>query len=106
MCWARRASRRYVMVVVGFASQFLPWVLVPRSTFIYHYFASVPFIILASTLLLEAIRRKSEQAFHITAGALLGASLVLFAGFYPLESGLPCPRAYAKYLRWFKWYNF
>ena len=106
MCWSRRASRRYVMVVVGFASQFLPWVLVPRSTFIYHYFASVPFIILASALLLEAVRKKSEQAFHITAGALLGASLLLFAAFYPLESGLPCARAYAKHLRWFKWYNF
>ena len=35
-----------ILVLIGFASQFLPWVLVPRSTFIYHYFASVPFIIL------------------------------------------------------------
>ncbi len=106
ICLSRRAPGRYVMVAVGFASQFLPWVLVPRSTFIYHYFASVPFIILASALLLEAIRKKSEQAFHVTAGALLGVSLMLFAAFYPLESGLPCPRAYAKYLRWFKWYNY
>ncbi|MBQ8110125.1 MAG: phospholipid carrier-dependent glycosyltransferase, partial [Clostridia bacterium] len=106
MCWQRRAPGRYIMVVVGFASQFLPWVLVPRSTFIYHYFASVPFIIIASVLLLDAIRRRSEQAFHITSGALLGAALILFTAFYPLESGLPCSREYAKYLRWFKWYNY
>ena len=32
--------------------------------------------------------------------------LLLFAAFYPLESGLPCPRAYAQHLRWFKWYNY
>ena len=106
MCRQRRAHRADVMVVIGFASQFLPWVIVPRSTFIYHYFASVPFIILASVLLLDAIRQKSERAFAITSGTLLGAALVLFAAFYPLESGLPCARSYAKYLRWFKWYNY
>lgn len=106
MCWQRRAHRADVMVVVGFASQFLPWVIVPRSTFIYHYFASVPFIILASTVLLGTIRKRSEKAFNITSGALLGSAALLFGAFYPLESGLPCPRAYARYLRWFKWYNY
>ena len=106
MCWQRRAHRRDVMVVIGFASQFLPWVIVPRSTFIYHYFASVPFIIIASVLLLDAIRQKNETAFNVTSGALLGAALLLFGAFYPLESGLPCSREYAKYLRWFKWYNY
>jgi len=106
MCWKRRAHRADVLVVIGFASQFLPWVIVPRSTFIYHYFASVPFIILASALLLDAIRKRSETAFNVTSGALLGAALILFGAFYPLESGLPCSRAYARHLRWFKWYNY
>ena len=106
MCWVRRASKKDVMTVIGFASQFLPWVIVPRSTFIYHYFASVPFIIIASALLLDAIRKKNERAFSAVSGALLAAALILFAAFYPLESGLPCSREYAKYLRWFKWYNY
>ncbi len=106
LCWKRRAHRADVLVTIGFASQFLPWVIVPRSTFIYHYFASVPFIILASAQLLGAIRRRSETAFNVTSGALLGAATLLFGGFYPLESGLPCPRAYARFLRWFKWYNY
>jgi dolichyl-phosphate-mannose--protein O-mannosyl transferase len=34
------------MLLVGFAAQYLPWVLVTRCTFIYHYFTAVPFIIL------------------------------------------------------------
>ena len=106
VCAARRAHRADLLVVIGFASQFLPWVIVPRSTFIYHYFASVPFIILASALMLDAIRKRSETAFNVTAGALLGAALILFGAFYPLESGLPCPRSYARHLRWFKWYNY
>jgi len=81
-------------------------VIVPRSTFIYHYFASVPFIIMASALLLDAIRKKSETAFSVVSGGLLASALILFGAFYPLESGLPCSREYAKYLRWFKWYNY
>ena len=106
MCWARRAPDSYVITVIAFCSQFLPWVLVPRSTFIYHYFASVPFIILASALLLEWIRGRSKEAFTAVSCTLVGAALVLFVMFYPLESGLPCSREYAKYLRWFKWYNY
>ena len=105
-CCDRRASRKYVMVVIGFASQFLPWVLVPRSTFIYHYFASVPFIIIASVLMLDALRRRSPKLFDAASCILLVCALVLFAMFYPLESGLPCARSYAQHLRWFKWYNF
>ena len=121
MAWVRRAPKAYVLVAVGFASQFLPWVIVPRSTFIYHYFASVPFIILASALLLDWIksrprpaRKLAEEdaadagqiAFTMTAAVLLIAALALFIAFYPLESGLPVSKAYAQHLRWFQWYNF
>ena len=106
MCWKRRANTRAILVTVGFASQFLPWVIVPRSTFIYHYFASVPFIIMASALVLQDIRSHSMTAWRVAAGILLGAALVLFIAFYPLESGLPVARSYAQYLRWFQWYNF
>ena len=104
--WRRRAPKSWLIVLVGFASQFLPWVLVPRSTFIYHYFASVPFIILCTVLALDALRKRSERGFKWAACGLLALALILFAAFYPLESGLPVARDYAQYLRWFKWYNF
>ena len=104
--WRRRAPRAFILVLIGFASQFLPWVLVPRSTFIYHYFASVSFIILASVLLLKEVRRRSEDGFRAASIALCTAALVLFIAFYPLESGAPAARSYAMLLRWFKWYNF
>ena len=106
VCWDRRASRSQMIVIIGFASQFLPWVLVPRSTYIYHYFASVPFIIMASVLLLRDIRRRSRTAFDVTTCVLLASAAALFGMFYPLESGLPAPRSYVQHLRWFKWYNY
>ena len=104
--WKRRAPKAWLIVLIGFASQFLPWVLVPRSTFIYHYFASVPFIILCTVLMLDWLRKRSEAGFKWTSIVLLAAALVLFIMFYPLESGMPVSRSYAQYLRWFKWYNF
>ena len=106
VCLDRRARRDHLIVVISFASQFLPWVLVPRSTFIYHSFASVPFIIIASALLLDAVRRRSPRTFQACTCLLLVSAAALFAMFYPLESGMPCPREYAKHLRWFKWYNY
>ena len=106
VCLDRRARRNHLIVVISFASQFLSWVLVPRSTFIYHYFASVPFIIMASALLLDAVRRRSPRTFQACTVLLLASAAALFAMFYPLESGLPCPREYARHLRWFKWYNY
>ncbi|MBQ8080658.1 MAG: glycosyltransferase family 39 protein, partial [Clostridia bacterium] len=44
---------RPLLLIVCFAAQYLPWTLVPRGTYIYHYFPSVPFIILATALIAE-----------------------------------------------------
>ena len=101
-----RISRTRAFILMGFAAQYLPWVLVPRSTFIYHYFASVPFIILATVAAIKTIEKRSNKAARIATIVLLVCALILFIAFYPLESGLPTLRAYAKYLRWFNWYNY
>ena len=82
-------DRRYVLVAIGYLAQLVPWVFVTRSIFIYHYFASVPFMILGIVLLLDWIRKKSDQAFKITAIAYLCIVLGLFVLFYPLVSGMP-----------------
>ena len=44
---------------------------------------------------------------RLTRCAVLTAlALSLFVMFYPIESGLPMSRDYAKYLQWFDWYNY
>ena len=90
-----------IFLVLGFLAQYLPWVLVPRSTFIYHYFASVPFIILATGQCFEYLRRRDARAAKIAMGALLGIALILFVGFYPLASGATVPRAWGEAMNWF-----
>jgi dolichyl-phosphate-mannose-protein mannosyltransferase len=99
-------DKRYLFVMVGFLSQYLPWILVPRSTFIYHYFASVPFIILATAAFFEWLRRVRPGAYRRLIWLHGAVALMLFIAFYPLMSGTPCLRVYANLLRWFGWYNF
>ena len=102
----RGKDRKSLMLLIGFMSQYLPWVLVPRSTFIYHYFASIPFIILCAAVVIEDIELRNSKAAKWVSGIWIGAAAMLCAAFYPLMSGTPVLRSYAKYLRWFNWYNY
>lgn len=61
-----------VMVVcIGFLAQYLPWVLVPRSMYIYHYFASVPFIILSTALCIRWLGKANRWIRYGLMAALL-----------------------------------
>ena len=100
-------DRVLLVIVIAFLSAYLPWVLVSRLTFIYHYFASVPWIIIATALGLKYLAR-SRKKLAVALGALLAiAAAVLFVGFYPLASGAEVPRAWCDAMAWFDgwmWY--
>ncbi len=100
-----RGDRRYLFIVVGYMSQYVPWFFIFRSTFIYHYFASVPFIILATVAAFEWVRKKSMRAYKIAALCYCGAALLMFTLFFPIISGVKAPKAYTRYLKWFNWVN-
>ncbi len=113
--WLRSLPRRFAapgetasdsealsVIAAGFLSAYLPWVLVSRLTFIYHYFASVPFVILATGWALQKIAARRPRAAHIGGTALCLLALLLFIGFYPLASGHEVPRAWCDFMNWFK----
>ncbi len=104
--WMDQPDRNYWYVALGFAAQYVPWMLVPRSMFIYHYFASVPFIILATMLAWQYLMKRGYRWSRYVMYGVIAAAVVLFVAFYPLMSGMPVARSYAMYLRWFNWYNF
>ena len=100
-------DRAMPVICVGFLSAYLPWVLVSRLTFIYHYFASVPWIIIATALLLKYLARRNKKAAYALAAVLAAAAVALFAAFYPLASGVEVPRAWCDAVAWFDgwmWY--
>lgn len=90
----------------AYLAQYLPWMLVSRCTFIYHYFPSVPFI----TLMIGYCFLQLKQRVEPKAGTKVFYSLVvlyaiaafgLFLLFYPVLSGQPVTTEYVdKFLRW------
>ena len=92
---------RPMMLLISFAAQFLPWLLVPRGTYIYHYFPSVPFIILcAVTMLFYWSRVKPKAARRVTV-ALCALAAALFVVFFPYLSGVRVSTAWLQAMQWF-----
>ena len=81
--------------------------LVPRGTYIYHYFPSVPFIILCTLMCLDWLGEKWEKAAKITLIVLLAIAGVLFIAFFPYASGVEVPQQWLEMMKWFPnwlWY--
>jgi len=57
----RQNDMRPAILLIGFAAQYVPWTLVPRGTYIYHYFPSVPFIILCAALCFDLLLDSADQ---------------------------------------------
>ena len=89
----------YGVLAVGFCAQYLPWVLVPRSMYMYHYFASVPFIILATCCVFGLIERpRLRRGLMIGFVALAAVAFVLF---FPYASGVLTPTGWLDAMKWF-----
>ncbi|MEA5016677.1 MAG: phospholipid carrier-dependent glycosyltransferase [Candidatus Limiplasma sp.] len=89
------------VMVVGFLAQYLPWVLVPRSMYIYHYFASVPFIILATTWLASYLLQGKPRLRRAVLWGYVALAAAFFVMFYPYASGVLTPTSWLDAMKWF-----
>ena len=88
-----RGSRQGAGVLILYGTQLIPWMLVTRCTFLYHYFPSSMFCLAALALVLARMKH-IDWAKKIAAG-LCVVALVLFVLYYPALSGLPIPAWWA-----------
>ena len=88
-----RGSRQGAAVLILYGTQLIPWMLVTRCTFLYHYFPSSMFCLAALALVLARMKHV-DWAKKIAAG-LCVVALVLFVLYYPALSGLPIPAWWA-----------
>ncbi len=105
----RKKAQSTAFILVGFLSVYLPWVLVPRLTFIYHYFTAVPFIILALMFLFSrliqfktpclTVGKISISAVKIGILAFVLINFIMFLIYYPVLSGAPADSEYIKALQ-------
>ena len=116
--WLRKRSMYCAVALTGFLSVYLPWVLVPRLTFIYHYFTAVPFLVLALLALFKRLSESGRLSGSVAVGGkvevqwaqlLMGAMalgcVLLFIVYFPVISGAPTSRGYVDGLELFEsWY--
>lgn len=104
-----RGGRVQGAILILWLAQLLPWTLVTRCTFLYHYFPSLIFSVLAIGACLAQLEQASPadgvRAKRI-AGGLLAGALVLFIWFYPAVSGLVVPEPWARSILWLPSWGF
>jgi len=104
----KRNDKKLRLLLIAYCSQYLPWILVPRLTFIYHYFAMVPFLVLMLAYYIREFMQEKPEALgrrNLIYG-YMGAVVLLFILFYPILSGMMVPAAYTFLLRWLPGWNF
>ena len=87
-----------IFLLIAYAAQYVPWIFVFRATFIYHYFPSVPFVVLLITFFFKTyVAPKYPNLVWAYAASVVG----LFILFYPVLSGTPVSVDFVQtFLRW------
>ncbi len=98
------SDKTALFLVIGFFAELLPWTLVLRTTYIYHYFTCIPFVVLMIGFVIKTIYDNTKYRGRVIAatGIYVAIAIGLFILFYPVLSGAPVEMDFAeKYLKWF-----
>jgi dolichyl-phosphate-mannose-protein mannosyltransferase len=87
-----------IFIAVLFFFQWLPFGLISRTTYLYHFYASVPFLCLATAYFVS--KYWSNKWGKATTLAYFSVVIVLFCLFYPVISGMPVPTSWNETIRW------
>lgn len=99
---AKDRDGRAAFIVIGYLAQFLPWVLISRLTFAYHYFPSEVFMALALCHMWRRCKDAGLYKWDRPMYAFTGLSVILFEAFYPVLTGVRTARWYTTYFnKWF-----
>ena len=91
-----------MFILIGYLSQLLPWVVISRIVFIYHYFPSTLFLVLALAHVFNTIYESGKGRYKLAVVGYTTAAGVLFAAFYPALTGISVHQTYFRnFLRWF-----
>ncbi len=94
-------------ISLAIASQYLPYMLLKRTSFIYYLYSVTPFMILAITWALDAALKRPEKSLKRLVWIYLILVIGFFILFYPAISGLEIHRDYTyRYLLWYQSWDF
>jgi len=99
----RRWDVAAIFIVVVFFFSWIPYNLISRVTFIYHFYICVPFLCFASAYFVD--KYWNRKAGKIAIVIFFVSVIAMFIAFYPVISGMPISTSYIHHLKWFpSWY--
>ncbi len=101
----QKSNASAVFLAIAYFVQLAPWMLVTRTTYIYHYFPSVPFVALMTGYSIKTLYDNAKNKKAVITGTVIYAltAVALFVMFYPVLSGMPITAEYGK--EWLKWFD-
>jgi dolichyl-phosphate-mannose--protein O-mannosyl transferase len=87
-----------VFIIVIFFFSWLPYILISRATYIYHFYLSVPLLCLAITYFIN--KYWNTRLGKVATIAIFAAAVIMFIVFYPVISGMPVSDSYIDKLKW------
>jgi dolichyl-phosphate-mannose-protein mannosyltransferase len=86
-------------ITAFFFFQWLPYLLISRITFIYHFYVNVPFLCLVATYFINKFW--GTKLGKIVSIIYFASLVVMFALFYSIITGTPAPASWIDSLKWF-----
>ena len=90
--WWRSKPAALAVLLIGFFGQWLPWALVPRITFAYHFLPAVPFGAIALAVVLWPPVRRGGVG-RVLALGYVSLVVLCFVWIYPILTGIPLSEA-------------
>ena len=87
-----------IFITGFFFFQWVPYMLISRVTFIYHFYINVPFLCLATVYFIS--KYWSRKWVKVAAIAYFAGAVALFALFYAIISGMPASNSWIDSLKW------
>jgi dolichyl-phosphate-mannose-protein mannosyltransferase len=88
-----------IFIPVFFFFQWVPYMLISRVTFIYHFYVNVPFLCLAAAYFIS--KYWSSKWVKVAAIAYFAGTVAMFVLFYAVISGMPASDSWIDSLKWF-----
>jgi dolichyl-phosphate-mannose--protein O-mannosyl transferase len=100
----KERKANFIFLIILYLSQLLPYALITRDTYIYHYYPEVPLLVLIIAGILNEFWAEQGSRKYIV--LYLMAVAIAFIAFYPAISGYSVPTWYIRWIKWFQAWDF
>lgn len=94
----KKKDKNNIFILIFILSTFIPYIFIGRLMFMYHYFITLPFIMLGIVALIKWITEKIKND-RVYYGYII-LIIITFCVFYPIVSGIPISDSYVDSLKW------